>query len=237
MTKHWQLVDESAGIHRADYAFGSGRINMASIALGDGRLLVFGAGIDVSDEAFAELDGLGTVAAVIAPGPFHHLGLPDWRARYPDATFVASAGGLARIPKQHKGIDLELRGVDALAGMLPESVRVCDVDGMKQADVHVSVRSADGGETWFTNELISNQPELPKQFAFRTAFKLFGVGTGLELNGLTMLLTGSKKGPVGSFYRRELDAHPPTKLLPSHGVLLEAADLAGRLREILDRKL
>jgi hypothetical protein len=72
---------------------------------------------------------------------------------------------------------------------------------------------------------------------FRLLFKLSGSDPGLNINGFTRMVFGGSKKPIGDFLRAELDKSKPTRLVPSHGDVLEAEDLGERLRELFDRKL
>jgi len=40
----------------------------------------------------AQVDGLGPIAAVVAPSLFHHLSVSEWKAAYPDAVFACCPG-------------------------------------------------------------------------------------------------------------------------------------------------
>jgi hypothetical protein len=133
MTTHWQTLDADVGIYCTDYAFKNNTIKTLVVRLADGKLLVAGPGTQVTEESFAELDQLGEVAALVTPGPFHHLGFPEWKARYPGARLFAGAKGCARIPKQHKSVDLGLEELSALQSMLPDHVDVGEISPMNDA--------------------------------------------------------------------------------------------------------
>ena len=237
MSSHWETVDATVGIHIARYHFNKNPINTIVIALSEGGLLVIGPSIDTSEAAFAELDGLGRVVAIASPGPFHHLGMPAWQARYPEAKLYASPSGVDRIPKQHKGAGLKLHLTSELQSLLPDHVLVCDAPAMKHADLHVVIKGAEGENTWISNEVLCNSPELPASPVFAFLFKITGSGPGLAVNSLACKLIGAKKKPLGEFFRAQLDEHPPTRLIPSHGDVLEGSDVAARLRALIDAKL
>jgi hypothetical protein len=237
MTTHWKTLDADLGLYTTSYAFNGGAINTLVVALGGGKLLVAGPGTDVSDAAYAELDALGEVSAVVSAGPFHHLGMPGWKLRYPGARLFAGPVGCARITKQHKGVDLGLETLDALKALLPDHVDAVDVAGMRQPDLHLVVRDGKGGSTWFSNEVLTNEPEMPKALPVKLLFQLTGTGTGLIVNNFTRLAFGGAKKPIGDFFRAQLAASPATRLVPSHGQIAEGADLPGRLQAIFDQNL
>ncbi|HJO22016.1 MAG: DUF4336 domain-containing protein [Myxococcota bacterium] len=67
---------------------------MAAARLEDGSLWVWSP-IALDDALAAELDAIGPVRELVAPNKLHHLALPEWVARYPEAR-LHGAPGLAR---------------------------------------------------------------------------------------------------------------------------------------------
>lgn len=237
MTAHWTTLDAELGLYCADYAFSKTTIKTLVVRLSDGKLLVAGPGIAVSAEAFAELDSLGEVAAIVTPGPYHHLGFPEWKARYPGARLFAGAEGCKRIPGQHKGVELGLEELSALQPLLPDHVSVDEVSCMKKPDLHLVVRDGSGGSTWFSNEVLTNEPAWPSALPLKLVFQLSGSHPGLNINGFTRMFFGGAKKPIRAFYDAELDKTNPTRLVPSHGAVLEAADLTEQLRAVFAKRL
>jgi hypothetical protein len=232
----WQTVS-GGGIHVSKYDFGGNPINTIAVELGDGRLLVIGPGPTTTDAAFAELDALGEVVGIASPGAFHHVGMPKWRTRYPKATLYATVSGVKRIPKQHKKESLSLEPSSALAAIVPDHITIAETPGTKHADLHVVIRGDGDRCVWVTNEVIHNFAAYPESFVFRMMFKMFGVGPGLGINTLAMKAIGGNRKVLGEFFRGQLDASPPTCLVPSHGNVLTAPDLSAQLRAVFDAKL
>ena len=67
---------------------------MAVARLADGGLWVWSP-IALDDALAAELDAIGPVRHLVAPNKLHHLALPEWVARYPEAR-LHGAPGLAK---------------------------------------------------------------------------------------------------------------------------------------------
>lgn len=147
MGGHWTAVDEAAGIHTTPYTANDNPITCSAVRIQGGRFLILSPAIDPPSALFDELDALGGPGAIVSSGPFHHLGMPAWRARYPDVPQFATTSGLDRIPKQHKGVDLGLQGIEALQPLLSQNVVVKETPGMKHADAFVTVTSPDGTVT------------------------------------------------------------------------------------------
>ncbi len=234
MGEHWKTIDEDAGLWLATYPFNKTKINTVAVRIQDGGLMILSPGLEVSDASFAELDAIGPVTALVSPGPFHHLGLPGWKARYPDARLFATTGGLARIPGQHKGLDLGLESIDALQALLPDSVYAVEMPDQKHNDLFVAVTHA-GQTTWFTNEVLANMAELPPNPLFALLFKWTKSAPGLRVNTFVMKLIGAKKPATKAFFDDQLAARAPSRLLPCHGDVVDDANLPALLRAEFDR--
>ncbi len=70
---------------------------MGVVRLGDGSLWVWSP-VELDDALAQELAALGPVGHVVAPNKLHHLFLPAWAARFPQAKLWASPGLPRRRP-------------------------------------------------------------------------------------------------------------------------------------------
>ena len=229
----WKSV--GTGIWIRVYSFGGNPINTSVVDMGDGGLMAISPGTDVGDADFAALDELGTVKALVVPGAFHNMGLPVWFARYPDAEIYGPADCIAHVAKQHKDIPA-VQPLNALAAKLPDGCELEEVAGMKYADLFLAIKQ-DDGTTWFTNEIVTNNEAYPGNFMFKLAFQLTGSGPGLNVNKLAMMLVRGKKAQIRSYLEGKLDSVPPTRLVPTHGIVLDDANLADQMREMFARRL
>ncbi len=236
MGEHWKAVDDRLGIWINGYDFNNSIINTIAVRISEG-LMVISPGTNPTDELFKELDALGTLKAIVSPGAFHHLGMPAWKERYPHVPLFATSSGLSHIPNQHKGVKLGLQGFDALQPLLPEHVVVVQTPNTKHPDMLMFIRGGDGKWTWFTNEIIGNQPTLPGNFFIRTLFKLTNSGPGLAVTKPALMLIGAKKPELKAFVLAKLDEHPPGRFLPCHGDVIEGADTGNRLRQVVSNAL
>ena len=229
----WEKVGD--GIWVRGYRFNDNPLNSSAIALDDGGLMVISPATDLSDADYTELDEIGTVRALVSPGAFHNMGLPAWSARYPEAGIYGPAAAAAHIAKTHPGLPA-LKDFAALSELLPEGVTVEECEGMGQPDAMIIVRR-DDGITWLSNEVITNWKGWPSKLMFRVIFRLTGSGPGLNINTMALMLTKGKKPIVKDYFLRTLDDAPLTRLVPCHGEVLEDADLASKLREVVARRL
>lgn len=229
----WKNVAD--GIWVRVYVFNDNPMLTSAVSLGDGGLLVLNPGTDLRDGDFAELDALGTVKALVAPGAYHNMGLPAWSARYPSAGLYGPAAAAKHVAKVHEKL-APLQDLRALAVILPRDVEVFEVEGCGQPDALLVVRRGDG-TTWFTNEIITNWASWPKSVIFRLLFKLTGARLGLDVSTMSLVFLRGKKPLVRAFFEGKLESHPPTRLVPCHGEVLQDANLKPRLAEVLARRL
>lgn len=215
------------------YQFKGNPINTAVVNMGDGTLMAISPGVDVPEADFEELDAIGPVKALVSPGAFHHLGLPSWSARYPDADLFGPAGAVEHIAKQHPNLK-PLSDLDALRSRLSDEFIVDNVDGCKFPDLFLSLQRG-GSVTWFANELVSNNEDYPPG-VLKWAFKLTGNHPGLNVNTLAGMLIRAKKPKVRAYFERQLDLKAPTRLVPTHGSVIEDPNLGSRLSEVIARR-
>lgn len=58
-------------------------------------------------ELFAEVDALGRVEHLVSPNRLHYMGIPAWKARYPNATAWASPGVRERARSQNLDVSFD----------------------------------------------------------------------------------------------------------------------------------
>ena len=91
---------------------------MAVARLSSGQVWVWSP-ISLTKELAAAVDALGPVGHIVSPNKLHHLFLPEWQERWPDARLYAPPG-LARKRKQLH--------FDAELGDRPEGAWLNDID-------------------------------------------------------------------------------------------------------------
>lgn len=230
---YWTAIDEAAGVWCREYAFDSqGKANCCVVRVGDGELAVLSPAMEMSDAGFAELEKHGKPVALIAPNGFHHLGVPAWKKRYPDARLFAHPVAAKRIRKQAPDLG-DFESCDALAGMLSDDVWIGIPEGMKHGDVVARVRLADG-HFWYFNDLVMNLPRLPGNFAIRTLFKLTKSGPGFAVTRLIVKFLVKDKRAFKAWLLQQLKAHPPTRIVTGHGAPIVDASVAAKLPQMVE---
>ena len=94
---------------------------MAVVKLKDGGLWVWSP-IALSPELEREVNALGPVRHVVAPNKLHHLFLPEWAERFPDARFHAPPGLAKRRPKIHFDFELAEEEPPAWSGEIDQVI-------------------------------------------------------------------------------------------------------------------
>lgn len=223
-----------SGVWVREYPFRGNSINSSAIDMGTGGLMVVSPGTNVPESDFAALDRLGTVKALVAPGSYHHMGLPEWSARYPEAGLFGPTSAIAHVAGQHRALKA-LQPLDVLQRLLSDEFVLEEVNGCKHPDLFLALTRG-GAVTWFTNELISNNATYPKSFVFRTLFRLNGDHPGLNVSRVASMLIRANRRSVRTYLEGKLASVPPTRLVPCHGEVLDDPELGRKLAEILARR-
>ena len=115
-----------------------GAARMMAARAASGGLVLYSPIPAPDPDAIAVARDLGGVSAIIAPSPFHHLGVADWLAAFPDAAVSAPEAALDRREKR-----LGFRPsaeMPTFAGDVTLIIR----DGLKAAEVWLRAKCADG---------------------------------------------------------------------------------------------
>lgn len=228
----WKNV--AKGLWVGEYVNGSNPINTALVDMGNGDLMAISPGHTFTDADLDAAADLGPIKALVSPGAFHHLGLPMWKKRFPDAGIYGPASSVEHIAKQHADLEA-VQTFDALRPLLSEEFELGEIEGCKHPDLFLCIER-DGHKTWFSNEILTNAADYPSNILFKTVFWITGNAPGIQANTLTAWLIGANKPTVRAFYERKLTECPPTRLVPCHGDVTEAPDLGPKIGEVLARR-
>jgi hypothetical protein len=117
------------------------RLNMSLVRLPSGGVLVHSPTFG-DDGTFARIEQVGRPEVLFAPNHFHHLSLPKFRARYPDARAVCSDGARPRLTR---------KGHTGLGGLgdvrLAQGGQWIELPQAKNGEAWISL-AGDGGPTW-----------------------------------------------------------------------------------------
>ncbi len=232
----WTVLDRDAGILSYEYSFApNATANAFTARLRDGSLLVVSPPSRVDEAVFEDLRAFGEVGAVMANNGFHHLGLPEWRARFPEARFFADPQAKKRIDKKNAKAP-ELEPLSGLTPLLGDAVGVTVVPDTKCGESWVWARG-EGGHYWFTSDVLSNFPQLPANFLVRTFFKMTGTRAGFGVFHTAMKFTVKDKKTTLRRLQDEMRAHAPLVIVPGHGSFVDEGDVAQRAQNVIAKAL
>lgn len=224
----WKIFDARTPVLTYEYSFGPGTAN--SLAVGaEGGLLVVSPPCRARSGTFEDLSAYGTVRALVASNAFHHLGLAEWKARFPDAAVFAPAQSIERVERQAR-----LRGIRPLAeaaSITGSRLELTDMPHYRTGEV--LVRMATGrGRAWYVTDIIMNLSALPRNPFVSLLFRLSGSGPGLKVNNIAPLFMVRDKAALKRWLATEFEKAPPDWLIPAHGDIVECASNRDRIRAL-----
>jgi len=218
MTSHgWKIFDPTKPVLTYEYSFGPGIANALAVG-GASGIVVVSPSCGTPAEAFADVARFGEVRALVASNAFHHLGLREWKARFPSAEIFAPAQSLARVAKQSKLSGIRpLAEAAAIAG--PDLV-LTDMPHYKTGEVLVRIRSG-RGLVWYVTDVIMNLPVLPPNRLVKTMFRLSRSGPGLRFNNIAPLFMVRDKAALRAWLAQEFAKDRPAWLIAAHGDVVD----------------
>jgi glyoxylase-like metal-dependent hydrolase (beta-lactamase superfamily II) len=228
---HWKLVDADAGLFDHVKVLGSGwALRTVVLRLKERRLVVVSPTVALGEPAHQELRELGEPAALLAPNHFHHLGLAEWRARYPEARVFATA---VAAPRLQKKAGLPAEPAEALP--LPRHVRLLEAGGSKAGEAWLRVETR-GGTAWVVGDAFFNMAAHPTGL-FGLGARLTGTTAGLRIGSTWSPLHLRDKGAYREWLDARITEDRPRILVPLHGDVLVDPTLPDRLRALARDRL
>jgi hypothetical protein len=213
------------------YSFGSGTANALVVGI-DGGLAVVSPPCNVPDSAYDAVQAKGEVKALVASNSFHHLGLPAWHRRFPQAALFAPAQSVARIEKQSglSGVR-PLAELGELSGPRVDFIDLPHYRG-KMGELLLRART-DAGCVWYATDILMNIPYLPALSVVGMLFRMTGTGPGFHFGNLPAMLMVRDRPALKRFLLDTAQQDPPALLVPSHGDPLKLGTDLAELRAAL----
>ncbi|HEX3594302.1 MAG TPA: hypothetical protein VHU80_04350 [Polyangiaceae bacterium] len=231
----WQTLEPDRA-WMLSYAFDKkgNSANSCAVKLREGELLVICPAAGVSQSDFAEIEKHGRPAAIVAPNAYHHLGIPEWSRRYPEAKLYASSSAARRIAKKYPDARA-FQSLSDLATVLPSDVVVLEPPGMRIPDVMARVATPSGW-LWSMNDTVMNIPQLPAGF-FGKVMKWTDSGPGFKVARFFTMMALKEKRRFKEWWLEELGKAPPSKVTTGHGAPVLDSSVAAKLPDMVKNAL
>ncbi len=241
----WEAVGDRGGVPLRSVAF----------RLADGRLGLLSPIKGLGPDAHAALCKLGAPALLVAPNHYHHLGLEEYAAAYPDAAIIATASAAPRVhARLHPPVPRRLSpsGLRSASPRCARASRACVADetrlrealppdlallvppGTKNGELWLSATGARGrawivGDGFFNLSRVSLSP-------LGLLVRALGIGPGLRI-GTSFRWLLRDVPAYTSWLLARIAQERPTTLVPCHGEILTDAALPERLEALVRKRL
>jgi hypothetical protein len=225
----WKVFDAERAILIYEYSFGHGVANALAVR-GQHGLIVVSPPCRVEEGVFDDLVPYGKVTALVASNAFHHMGLREWKTRFPDAAVFAPAQSVTRVEKHSN-----LSGVRPLAeaqAITGKALELVDMPYYKTGEVLVRIATT-RGQVWYVTDIIMNLRELPTNPVFNLMFRLSKSGPGLRFNNIAPLFMVADRPALRSWLTDEFRKAPPAWLIATHGDPVDFASNSEARRSLL----
>lgn len=213
----WKVFDGQTPVLTYLYSFGPGTANALAVG-GEQGLVVVSPPYGVASAVLDDLSAYGPVRALVASNAFHYMGIPQWKARFPDAGLFAPSQSIARVERQSK-----LHGIRPLSeasSITGGRLELVDMPHYKTGEVLVRVQSA-RGLAWYVTDIVLNLSQLPSHPLFRLMFRLTNSGPGLKFNNVAPMFMVKDKAALRRWLAGEFRRSPPRWLIPAHGDIVD----------------
>ncbi|MFT6399553.1 MAG: hypothetical protein ACJAYU_004320 [Bradymonadia bacterium] len=199
--------------------------------MGDGKLVVLSPSIGLTDGLVDDLLQFGEVGAIVATNGFHYLGQPEWRARFPEARFFAPPEAAVRIANKCPEVG-SFEPLSALQPLLGDNLGVREAPATRIGETWAWAKT-DKGNIWYASDVLANMPTLPSHFVFKRIFKWTGSAPGFRIFGLAMKFVAKDKKKMLAQFSKDIEAAPPTIVVPAHGDIVDRDTVAQETRDLL----
>ena len=213
----WEVFDTHPPVLTYEYSFGPGVAN-ALAAGGEDGLVIFSPPCRVEQRVFDQLVQYGQVRALVASNAFHHLGLPEWKAHFPDAAIFAPRQAVERVQRRSKLAGV--RPLDEAAPMTGPRLELVDMPHYRTGEVLVKI-DAERGRVWYVTDIVMNLPTLPSNAIVKFLFWASRSGPGLRFNNIAPLFMVKDKAALRRWFVDEFRRSPPRWLIAAHGGVVD----------------
>jgi hypothetical protein len=215
--RRWKIFDPDTPVLTYEYSFGPGTANALAVGGKDG-LFIVSPPYRATEASFEDLRAHGPVRALVASNAFHHMGIPEWKRRFPDAEVFAPAQSVKRVERQTKLSGIRpLSDAAAITGLHLELV---DMPYYRTGEVLVRVKTA-RGLIWYVTDIILNLQVLPRNPIINLLFRSTGSAPGLTYNKVGPLFMVKDRPALKRWFAVEYEKNPPRWLIATHGAIAD----------------
>ncbi len=195
-------------------------LRCTALKLKDGTVCLFSPVQGLGAAALASLADIGSVAHLVAPNHYHNKALAEYATAFPGARLCAP---VAAIPRLQKVTALAFDDLEDISEKPPQSFSLLGPDGLKTGEVWLRC-DVKRRRTWFVVDAFSGPKMTPANdwsdtASFLTTFPTYGV---------------ADKTVYLNWLKQQLRADKPTLMVPCHGSIVSAADLATQLLRLAE---
>jgi len=204
---------------------------MQLLPLEDAQLLVYSPA-RLGRDVFEQIEQHGTPRILIAPNHYHHLALPLFRERYPDALVAASPVAIPRLER------LGHTGVEPLAAArehLPDGVALIECEATKTGETWLEDRR-DGGVELAVGDAFFNVAG-PMRRVMGLALRVLRGAPGLCIGSTYRWLALADERRYHGWIRDYLAALDPQSVSFCHGDPIVGVDCGDRLIALAEQRL
>ncbi|WP_299043264.1 hypothetical protein [uncultured Tateyamaria sp.] len=196
-----------------------GNLRCTAIRLRDGGLCLYSPVAGLGMAARDSLEALGPVAYLLAPNHYHHKGLAEYCAAFPDAQLICSTAARPRLETQ---TSLSFAACEDADLGLPPLARVVVPNGLKTGEIWIALRTG-SDMIWIVtdafcgeqaaSDTVSDAPRL------LGTFPRFGIG---DRSAYRAWLAG------------QVATAAPTRIIPCHGSIIHGDALGAQALQLID---
>ncbi|WP_434380741.1 hypothetical protein [Melittangium boletus] len=190
----------------------------------DGTLVIHSA-IALGDKELRELEALGRPAVLLVPNGLHRLDAPAYLKRYPDLKVYAPRGSREKVEEAVR--------VDGTYEDFPadDTVRLETLDGVKESEGAMLVRSKDGTTVVLNDAVFNMDPK--KDWLGWLITTVLGSAPGPRVSRLSKLLFIKDKAAFRENLRRYAELPGLVRLVVAHEKVAHGEDAARALQRAM----
>jgi hypothetical protein len=203
-----------------------------ALAVGcEGGLVILSPPYRTHPDTFQSLERYGPVQGLVASNAFHHMGIPEWKRRFPSAAVFAPAQAIARVQRK-SGI----RGIQPVSDantLLRGRAELTDMPYYRTGEALARIRSA-RGLAWYMTDIVINVNDPAVNALFRLLLRVV-YGRGLHYNRIAPLVMVRDTAALKRWLAEEYRKDAPRWLILAHGDTVDFSADTGAARKLFDR--